>query len=338
MRTIGTPRLRPHKLRVMLKQKVTTALIAALALSLAACTSGGTTAADATTASQSSGPTSAPATTMPSVVSTSPTASAPTSSAPAVTTFTTADGSLSFDHPPTWTVLPVQDQPNSFAVIDAVGKERAVLRDKQAELPYLSIPGDLDTGQVWPVPGIKGPGGQDVALLLQATYGQAPGSQAAYFGLKFNGSNEPLGRAAIEIPGGGYYVSFGGSEPLEMGSGVPNENDLVAATQAYGASAEFKETAAVIASLTLHPGKVQPVGCLGASYRYENIQGVSCDEAKAILDTVQKTGTGVGARSMETAAYICFYASAGESQSGQADVICRSKQSPEAINFNAWAK
>lgn len=58
----------------------------------------------------------------------------------------------------------------------------------------------------------------------------------------------------------------------------------------------------------------------------------------ATLDRVEKTGTGAGARNLETTGYLCFYASYGETQSGQADVICRNKANTYEINFEAWLK
>lgn len=245
---------------------------------------------------------------------------------------------MTFRYPPTWSVEPVQGQRNNFSVLDARGKVRATLRDKLPILPYMSIPTDVDTGLSWPVPGIKGPGGEEVRLLLQATYGQAVGGQSAYFDLKFTGSKEPLGRAAIEIPAGGYYVAFGGVFALKAGSGVPTRSALVDAARAFAKSAEFQETAAVITSLEMHPGHIQRIGCFGAKYRYEKLTGLSCDEAKGIMDRVIRTGTGAGARNLETADFLCFYASYGEHQQGQADVICRNKTNYNGVSFEAWAK
>lgn len=83
------------------------------------------------------------------------------------------------------------------------------------------------------------------------------------------------------------------------------------------------------------PAQVQPVECFGARFRYEKVAGLSCDEAIAVLDRVEKTGTTNGARNLETSDYLCFYASFVESQEGQADVICRNKVS-EGVSFEAW--
>jgi hypothetical protein len=83
--------------------------------------------------------------------------------------------------------------------------------------------------------------------------------------------------------------------------------------------------------------EVPQTECLGARFRYEKLAGISCDEAIAVLDRVQKTGTGEGARNLETDDYLCFYAGFVESRDGQADVICRSKTS-DSVSFEAWKK
>lgn len=82
--------------------------------------------------------------------------------------------------------------------------------------------------------------------------------------------------------------------------------------------------------------EVPQAECLGARFRYEKLAGISCDEAIAVLDRVQKTGTTNGARNLETSDYLCFYASYGESREGQADVICHSKVTEDA--FEAWKR
>lgn len=131
---------------------------------------------------------------------------------------------------------------------------------------------------------------------------------------------------------------FTGLVALKTPTVPPSKEELVASATTFADSASFAETAKVMASLTLHPDKVQVVGCLGAKYKYLKLTGIGCDDAKATLDRVEKTGTGVGARNTETTDYICFYASAGESQSGQADIICRNKANPEGTSFEAWVK
>lgn len=229
-------------------------------------------------------------------------------------------------------------QENAYAVVDAAGNERATLRDRIEGLAIASVITGVDIGFRTPVPGIKGPTGQGASLVVEGTWGQAVGSQAAIFALATDGSTEPIGRAAVEVPAGGYYVIFIGMTPLETPTVPPSEGELVASAKAFANSPDFAETAKVISSLTLHADKVQAVGCFGARYKYRELNGINCDDAKATLDRVEKTGTGVGARSMETADYMCFYAGYGEKQSGQADVICRNKANPDGISFDAWLK
>ena len=158
------------------------------------------------------------------------------------------------------------------------------------------------------------------------------------YALATDGSTEPIGRAAIEIPAGGYYVVFSGMTPLTTQTVPPSIDELLVSATTFADSPLFAETAKVMASLTLHPDKVQVVGCLGAKYKYFKLNGISCDDAKATLDRVEKTGTVSGARNLETADFLCFYASYGEKMSGQADVNCRGKAIPESTSFEAWVK
>ena len=308
-------------------------LAAALALAVSACSNDASQpAANGPTSSSSTS--SAPS---PSATS-SVAAQSPSATARSGETFTTPDGTLSFTYPAGWKVAPAEGQTNAYAVTDAQGKERAVLRDKVPLLAYLSIGYGYDTGFRSPVPGIKGPAGQDVNLVVQGYPGQAVGSQAAVYGLMATDSKESLDRSDIEIPAGGYFVSFRGHVPTLEGVSTPSMEQITAAAKTYADSAEFQETAKVITSLVLHQEKVTRVGCIGGGNRYEKLTGISCDEAQATFDRVYKTGTPVGARNMETSDFICFYASAGEKQAGQADVICRSKTTPDSVSFEMWPK
>jgi hypothetical protein len=88
------------------------------------------------------------------------------------------------------------------------------------------------------------------------------------------------------------------------------------------------------------PGPAPRTSSLSAAwarnFRYEKLQEISCEDAKATLDRVQKTGT--GARNMETSDYICFYVGYVEWQERQADVICRAESNPTGVKFEAWVK
>ena len=305
-------------------------LITCLAVLLTACGAASTTPAATVTPTTSA---------VPSQIQepqSSPTATA--SPAPADPVFTTPDGALSFTYPATWAVAPEGNQTNVYKVTDGKGSVRALLRDKVDALPTVSVPYGIDSGYSAPIPGVTSADGSAVRILLQGSYGQAPGSQAAIFAITSVTDQGPIGKAAIEVPNGGYYVTFGGSVPLKSTNDQPTEAELAAAAAAYAASPEFTETARVIASLTLDQSKVVPAGCLGSRYKYDKLTGTTCDEAKSTLDWVEKTGTGAGARSMETADFMCFYAGYVEKQGGQADVICRNKNNPDGISFQAWQK
>ncbi len=258
--------------------------------------------------------------------------------APAEKTFTTPDGLLSFNYPPAWSVEAVAGQENSYAVMDGSGGTRATLRDKVAGLPNASVTSGFDAGFKMPVPGIKGPAGQGVSVVVHGVYGQAVGAQAAAYALATDGSPEPIGRSGVEVPAGGYYVFFTGMIPLDTPTVPPSQAELMGSATAFANSPTFAETARVMASLTLNPGKATAVGCFGVKYKYLELNGISCDDAKAALDRVEKTGTGSGARNLETPEFYCFYASYGERQNGQADVICRHQVTPDAISFEAWFK
>lgn len=308
-----------------------------LALSIAGCIPGGPASGDASQPpAASGGATSAPAQTTTTAAASPSSVPTPTPT-PALATFTTPDGSLSFTYPQTWKVTAVAGQSGSYAVTDSAGATRATLRDKLKSLPNVSVPTGLDSGFRGPVPGVTGPGGRDVELVVHGVFGQAAGGQGAMYAISSINDTEPIGRSAVEVSEGGYYVSFSGFVPLWRDVQTLSKEELFSAAAEFSASAGFGETAKVITSLRLNKAKVAQAGCLGARYRYEKIAGLSCDEAIAVLARVERTGAGNGARNLETADYLCFYPSVVESQNGQADVVCRSKAS-EAVSFEAWKK
>lgn len=311
-----------------------------LALSMAGCSPGGPASGDPSQSLETSGTGSSSAS--PAPVQTTTAAESPTSvptptPTPALATFTTPDGSLSFTYPPAWKVTAVAGQSGSHAVTDAAGATRATLRDKLKSLPNVSVPTGLDSGFRAPVPGVTGPDGREVELVVHGVFGQAPGGQGAMYAVSSINDPEPIGRSAVEVTQGGYYVSFSGFVPLRRDVQTPSKEELFSAAAEYAGSAAFGETAKVLTSLRLNTDRVVKTGCLGERYRYEKIAGLSCEEVIAVLARVEKTGTFQGARNLETGDYVCFYPSIVESQNGQADVICRSKAS-EAVSFEAWKK
>jgi hypothetical protein len=74
-------------------------------------------------------------------------------------------------------------------------------------------------------------------------------------------------------------------------------------------------------------------GCLGARFRYEKLAGLSCDEAIAAWDRVQKTGK-VDHQYIETSDWLCFYPIPVESP---ADVLCL-RSGAEDASFEAWKR
>ena len=61
---------------------------------------------------------------------------------------------------------------------------------------------------------------------------------------------------------------------------------------------------------------------MGERYMYEDLHGVTCVEAKAILQVVSDTGEPIGARGQRTEEYHCFWSSIGEVEAGHPDVLC----------------
>lgn len=106
---------------------------------------------------------------------------------------------------------------------------------------------------------------------------------------------------------------------------------------ASGASTQLRKVQAGLLRLQRNTAGVPQTECLGASFRYEKIIGLSCGEAIAVLDRVQKTGTVQGARNLETNDYLCLYAGYMERRDGQPDVICRHKTT-DRLSFEALRK
>jgi hypothetical protein len=275
----------------------------------------------------------------PDVTTSAPPTTAPDAAAqatPVEKVYATRDGSLSFVYPTTWQVT--QEPSNGgdvYSIKDASGAVRGMLRDKQLGLANLSVPVGIDSGYRANVPGIRGPNGEDVELLVQGSPGQSPGNATAIYAISTVGSREPIGRASVEVRQGGYYIEFGGSLPLTEYTG--DNQGLMKAVKLFSESPEFQETSRVMTSLKLNVDKIRRLGCLGFKYRYDNISGLSCDQAIAILDRVEKTGIGNGARNLETLDYLCYYSSATALQDGFPDVSCHNKQS-ENVGFEARKK
>jgi hypothetical protein len=260
--------------------------------------------------------------------------------------FTTTDGLLSFSHPANWSVTAddMSGMPEVYLVKDEAGETVARLDARLKQRAYMGVPGTIPVGVEEPVPGLLAAGAKPVRLILAGSHGQAVGGQSVLFKLQAEGDPEPLGRAAVEIEGAGFYIDFSGFLPLETAAVPPSDEQIIAAVKEFGRSARYGQVKSMIASLKLNQAALNTIvasgqgGCLGARYRYEKLVAVNCQQAKSILSMAETSGTPSGARNMETPDYTCFYASAGEKQSGGADVLCRSKADAQGRSFEAWLK
>ena len=270
----------------------------------------------------------------------------PTPTASPDPVFTTADGLLSFSHPVSWSVGPddVSGAEHAYLVKDEAGEAVARLDARVRQPAFLGVPGTIPVGIEELVPGLLGAGEKPVRLVLAGSFGQAVGGQSALFTLQTQGDPRPLGSAAVELEGAGFYVNFSGGLPLQTAAVPPSEDQIIAAVKEFGSTPRYSQIKSMMASLKLNQAALDTIvaggqgGCLGARYRYEKLVGVDCAQAKGILSMAETSGTPSGARNMETPTYVCFYASAGEKQGGQADVLCRSKAHTSGPSFEAWLK
>ncbi|MHA7209511.1 hypothetical protein [Arthrobacter sp. MDT1-65] len=126
-----------------------------------------------------------------------------------------------------------------------------------------------------------------------------------------------------------YSLSFSGSRML---GSTDRTDDLTAAADQFTASSEFRsQILPIIQSLTASaapaPGGVAPEAagestCGGARFVYENLQGVTCEEAKFVLQEVLDTGAPQGARSRITDDFECYETSYVERTEGLPDMTC----------------
>jgi hypothetical protein len=323
------------------KRSLKTLLAAAiLCVSASGC---GAPPAAPESAESSTASTSSSATPSPAAASPEPT---PTPTASPDPVFTTADGLLSFSHPVSWSVGPddVSGAEHAYLVKDEAGETVARLGARVRQLAFMGVPGTIPVGTEEPVPGLLGAGGKPVRLVLAGSFGQAVGGQSVLIKLQAEGDPKPLGSAVVELEGAGFYVDFSAYLPLQTVAVPPSEDQIIAAVKEFGSTPRYSQIKSMMASLRLNQAALDTIvasgqgGCLGARYRYEKLVGVDCAQAKGILSTAETSGTPSGARNMETPHYTCFYASAGEKQGGQADVLCRSKANTSVPSFEAWLK
>jgi hypothetical protein len=258
-------------------------------------------------------------------------------------TFTSPDGALSFGYPTGWTVTVPQDtseEVRRWVVSDAAGEQVLSLSVRPDEDMYKVSPPltpiVIPQGQV---PGVVDKLGTPAVAAVAASPGQSVGGNASvlYGMTSATGANPIFGDLQW---GKGYLLSFTGHQML----GPNTEVDMAAEAEQFATSTRFRtQILPILHSLTAATapasvGQEAPGGspaptaapegsteatCVGLQYTYDNLHGITCQEAKAILQIVTDTGEPIGARGQRTPEYHCFWSSAGERDAGHADVECK---------------
>ncbi|WP_298585296.1 hypothetical protein [uncultured Kocuria sp.] len=254
-------------------------------------------------------------------------------------TFTSPDGSLSFQYPAGWTVEVPEgnsEEISQWNLTDAEGLQVLSLTVRPNEDMYKVSPPLTPTvipqGQI---PGAVDQIGTPTVAAVATSPGHSRGSDASvlYGMTSATGADPVFGDIRW---GNGFLLSFSGHQML----GPNDQVDMPAEAENFAASTRFRtQILPVLQSLTATPvpGKTGGEGiaaapdpavgaaCAGVQYAYVNLQGVTCQEAKAILQVVSDTGEPIGTRGRRTAEYHCFWSSAGERDAGLADVLCRDR-------------
>lgn len=261
-------------------------------------------------------------------------------------TFTSPDGALAFRYPEGWTVAATDhasDGIRQWDVHDSHG-ERALSLSVRPEGPVVSPPMTPVLLPQGKIPGMVDVLGKPVQAAVGASPGQAVGVNVhVLYGMtSATGADPVFGNLRW---GEGKVISFTGHEE----TGPNDQVDLATEAENFAAGARFRhEILPILQSFTATSAPTDPddetdgptatsgaetddspgaaeASCLGTDYAYENLHGVGCQQAKEILQEVSDTGEPIGARGQRTAQYHCFWSSAGEKQTGAADVLCRDR-------------
>lgn len=241
-------------------------------------------------------------------------------------TFTTPDGTLSFRYPTGWTVTPTLDERyrgiirKAWTLTDSGGQSvlGLIVRSWEAPLGTAPLTTVLPQG---PISGVVDGLGMPSQAVVAASPGQSVGVNGGlHYGMAAGtGADTTL----FDLRwGNDYLLSFGGGWEL----GPNTEVDLKAEAEQFAASPRFRnQILPIIRSLTASsppgPGEMT-AGCVGARFTYQNLQGITCDEAKSILQTVLDTGRPLGARSQVTANFECYESSYVEQTEGSPEMMC----------------
>lgn len=267
-------------------------------------------------------------------------------------TFTSPNGTLSFRYPTGWTVILTKNERDRGSV-----RTTWALNDADAQLvltldarSYTAPAGPPPLTTVLPqgpVPGVLDGLGAPATAVVAATPGQSWGSNGSLiYGIAAGtGADTTL----FDLRWGNYYqLSFSGSQDL----GRPAEEaELAAEAKELATSSRFRtQILPILQSLTAStpptpdgledtestPAEIPAptwsavpdteATCVGQKYTYRNLQGITCEEAKAIMQVTMDTGEPYGARSHRTADYECYESSYGERL-----------QDPSTSQFLCWA-
>jgi hypothetical protein len=241
-------------------------------------------------------------------------------------TFTSPDGTLSFRYPAGWTVTPTLDERHrdtirkSWTLADAEGQSVLTLglRTWEEQIGSAPLTTVLPQG---PISGVLDGLGMPSQAIVAASPGQAVGATGGlHYGMAA-GTGADTTLFSLRW-GNDYLLSFAGGREL----GPNTQVDLKAEAEQFAASPRFRnQILPIIESLTASsppaPDKMTS-NCVGARFNYQNLQGITCDEAKAILQTVLDTGRPLGARSQVTDDYECGETSYGEQIEGAPEMRC----------------
>lgn len=265
----------------------------------------------------------------------SPEATATSAPPPAIElseTFTALDGTLSFRYPTGWVVTPTVDDQHADGTFQKVWELKDT--DGQTELRLSVTPTNylmggaplITTLPQGLISGVVDGAGIPAHTVVAVSPGQSAGSNGGLiYGAAVTGTQTWL----FNFPWGEHY-SLGFSGWRELG---PNHlvDELTADAEQFAESPEFlDEILPIIRSLAVSaPPAVEaaPAGplvgpCEGARFIYELPMGITCDDAKSILQTVLDSGAPKGARSQVTADYECYESSYVEQSEGIADMTC----------------
>lgn len=262
----------------------------------------------------------------PSPASTPATIPSPKNAAVLNETFASPDGTLSFRYPTGWTVTPTLDEQNSgiirksWTLTDAEGQPVLALSVRTWGDPVgtVQLTTILPQG---PISGVVDGLGMPSQAVVAATPGQGVGGNGGLLYGMAAGTGADTTLFDLRW-GNDYVLSFSGGREL----GPNDQVDLKAEAERFAASPRFRnQILPIIQSLTASsppaPGEVT-TSCVGARFTYQGLQGVTCDEAKSILQTVLDTGRPLGARSQVTADFECYESSYVEKTEGSPDVMC----------------